>query len=219
MTGRLSSWLKTAFGRLPVRADSRVNPRRSWDEMGSGEVRREMRREVRIEAMIEWVDAQDQLVRTAVVIEDESVFGFQIRLGESLPVGRTVWISSKEILGTKAVVRHCRPHGDRFVVGLYQIKSERRRDDRVPMHDTADLAWESGGTRSRSTVIVLDSSADGVQVEVEQALPEETIVKLSFGAWQRFGVTCYCVPKVEKFLVGIHFTGPAHHKTALELRD
>jgi len=178
-----------------------------------------MRREVRIEAMIEWVDAQDQLVRTAVVIEDESVFGFQIRLGESLPAGRTVWVSSEEILGTKAVVRHCRPHGDRLVAGLYQINSERRRDDRVPMHDAADLAWEHGGIRSRSAVMVLDSSADGVQVEAEQAIPEETIAELSFGIWQRFGVTCYCVPKVEKFLVGIHFTGPVHHRNALQFRD
>jgi hypothetical protein len=215
MTGRLSSWLKTAFGRLYFRADSRDSRRRSSDEQRSGEVRRP----VHIAAVIEWVDAQNQLVKTPVVIEDESVFGYRIHLRESLPTGRTVWISSEDIPGTKAVVRHCRPNGDGFVAGLYQIKSERRRDDRLPMHDTADLAWESGGTRSRSTVIVLDSSADGVQVEVEQALPEETIVKLSFGAWQRFGVTCYCVPKVEKFLVGIHFTGPAHHKNALELRD
>lgn len=215
MSGRLSSWLKTAFGRLRWRVDSRVRRRSSSDELRSGEVRRP----VQIAAVIEWVDVQSQLVKTPVVIEDESAFGYRIRLSESLATGRLVWISSENIAGTKAVVRHCRPNGDGFVAGLYQIKSERRRDDRVPMNDAADLAWERGGTRSRSTVIVLDSSADGVQIEVEQAVPEETIAELSFGVWQRFGVTCYCVPKVEKFLVGIHFTGPAHHRNALQFRD
>ncbi len=214
MSGRLGSWLKAVGGGLRFRRQSGASQRRSWDEMRRGEVRRD----VQIDAIIEWVDWENQLVRTPVVIEDESVFGYRIRLGQSLPAGRTVWISSDEIAGTKAVVRHCRPDGDRFVAGLYQIKSERRRDDRVPMHDAADLVWERGGTRRQSTVIVLDSSADGVQVELEQAVPEETIAELSFGVWQRFGVTCYCVPKVEKFLVGIHFTGPAHHKNALEFR-
>ncbi len=90
MSGRLGSWLKAVVGGLRFGRQSGASQRRSWDEMRRGEVRRD----VQIDAIIEWVDWENQLVRTPVVIEDESVFGYRIRLGQSLPAGRTVWISS-----------------------------------------------------------------------------------------------------------------------------
>ena len=129
MSGLVSSWLKDSIDWLWIRCKSPGPQRSCWEEKRSGEVRRA----VHVEATIEWTGTDDELVRQPVTIENESVFGYRIRLPESLPAGLTVWVSTPDNPGAKTVMRHCRPDGDSFVAGLIQVKSRQVHQREVPL--------------------------------------------------------------------------------------
>ena len=183
------------------------------------ERRRQQRLPADEEVTLLWTDADGQHQMPRVKVLDHSNDGFSLRSQEPLRAGFEVWISDRSGIH-KTSVRHCEQEGDHYVVGLYRISREQRRVARVLVDGSATLDWpsETGGHRS-AEVEILNASDGGFQIDSSEAVPKETLVRVTGESVECFGTVWYCRNRGDRYLIGIQLTRAPHLKDSPDYQE
>ncbi len=169
---------------------------------GSGR-RRQARMPAEGEAIIHWVGEKGEFLQQAVELRDASRNGLGFLSAREFRVGQGVWFELRGEL-TRGVIRHCDRVGEGYRTGLVKTAIDRRREDRQPCNEIGTLEW---GNNQSSPVFVRNVSEHGVQLEIPYQVPESSVVRLCFGAWQCLGSVCYCRLEGQAYLVGLNLVG------------
>jgi len=82
----------------------------------------------------------------------------------------------------------------------------RRAETRLLCADLVDVLWKDKGGRTRRTVANLeDISISGACIQVDQPVPLQTILKMSFPKGELQGRVRYCVFREIGYFLGIEF--------------
>ena len=88
--------------------------------------------------------------------------------------------------------------------GLYMV--ERRVESRMMCADLVEVSWTEGsGPRRRAIANLEDISLVGACIQVDQALPLHTKVRIGYGSGELCGKVRYCVYREIGFFAGIEF--------------
>jgi hypothetical protein len=81
-----------------------------------------------------------------------------------------------------------------------------RREDRELCADLVQVKWtSSGGLKHGEWAILEDISSSGACLEIEQPVPQDTVVTLEFTADKCQARVVYCNLENSKYLLGVQF--------------
>jgi hypothetical protein len=85
--------------------------------------------------------------------------------------------------------------------------SERRLENRFLCADLVRVSWSpaEGGAKKTAEAVLEDISHVGGCVQVEEAVPEGSAIRLSIGDWNFDGAVSYCAFRECGYFVGITF--------------
>lgn len=81
---------------------------------------------------------------------------------------------------------------------------ERRIDNRLLCAELVQVSWEDDAGRKRRRVANLeDISLSGICLQVEKAVPQGTLMRMSYGDGELVGIVRYCVFRDIGYFLGI----------------
>ncbi len=97
-------------------------------------------------------------------------------------------------------------------MGVIRVLMDRRRIDRRPAGGKGRLHWAAAiGGQIVANVVVRDTSDYGLQLQVPDPVPMQTVVRVEGRVGDCFGPTCYCEPYQGEYLVGLHVIRRGKH--------
>lgn len=171
--------------------------------------RRFPRTETNATALLQWIDQDDQDRAECAYIGDVSAGGCRLRLAHPLEPGWPVLITPQGKPPFKGVIRHSRPEGEGWAVGVKLIRNDRRRVDRRPLSCPASMRWYEGSDECESDVMIRNASEGGVQIVCPHTVATGIVVTLSHEGWLRPATVCYSKQQGEEYVMGLQFTGMA----------
>jgi len=173
------------------------------------ENRREKRREVDLRGRLVWLDDGNRQQTTDAVICDRSSAGIGLRLDCALEPGQPVLLRMLGATPFKAVVRHCRPDGASWIVGVEVASADRRRFERRACDRQAVMRWRLPDGRVREQAIVIqDHSEGGLRLRSGEKLTCGTVIQVVLNGWRRFARVANCRSDGDAFRLGVQFVGP-----------
>ena len=154
---------------------------------------------------VEWLTNDQEPLGAHIDIEDISETGVGFISPSAFKVGQTVWVSAEGSPRCQGVVRHTRTGADDYFVGVIRVMIDRRRIERRPAGGRGRLHWGAvSGGQLEANVVVRDTSDYGLQLQVPEPVPIQSVVRVEGRAGECFGSTCYCEPYQGEYLVGLH---------------
>jgi hypothetical protein len=84
---------------------------------------------------------------------------------------------------------------------------ERRADARLLCADMVNVVWsDAAGRRHKATALLEDIATHGACLQLERALPLDTMITLEHPKAQMHGAVRYCVYREIGYFVGVQFT-------------
>lgn len=84
--------------------------------------------------------------------------------------------------------------------------TERRNEPRMLCADLVDVRWKDTTGRSRRAIANLeDISASGACLQVDEQIPQETEVRISYPKGEFSGIVRYCVFREIGYFLGLEF--------------
>ncbi len=81
-----------------------------------------------------------------------------------------------------------------------------RQEDRELCADLVQVRWRNpSGLEHDELAILEDISSSGACLEIEQPVPQDTVVTLEFATDKCHARVIYCNPENSKFLLGVQF--------------
>jgi len=154
----------------------------------------------------------------AVELQDTSPHGVVILAPDSLTPGQSV-IFRHDALETKANVTHCEKRGNEFLIALRFILHERRREDRLSTAGFGTLCWFERGSALTAVVQVKNAGDNGAQLEMDQSLSIDQMVRLCGERWECLGRVRHCQGEGSNYVVGLEFSMPPYPTKSLDFRD
>ena len=169
---------------------------------------------------LRWLDAEGVMQSVEGQMVDRSADGLGVISPHQFSVGDEIFLVLPKGAEEKAVVRHNADATAGWHLGLRVIHHERRRYERFPVDGTAHVHWGGDDQKHRKLPVQVKNIAhQGMQLRAIEELAPGTVVRVTGDTVQCVGVTWYCRPDGDAFLIGVQMTREPHDPSGLEFRD